>query len=152
MLPYKLLSKNYNELHKEEQIRKAKLIVRLLNIKKEKVLDIGCGTALYSNLFKDYIGIDNCKEMLEKSSSKVLLGEAENLPFPDKSFEVVISITAIQNFNNIPKAINEIKRVSKNKIAISILKKSKKLELVKKLLKDFEIFEEEKDLIFIQTS
>ena len=151
MLPYKELAKNYNELHKKEQTKKAKLIIKLLNIKKEKVLDVGCGTALYSKLFKNYTGIDNCKEMLKQSKANVKYAQAENIPFKDKSFDTVISITSIHNFKNLKKAIKEIKRVAKKKIAISILKKSKKLKEIEKLLKDFKKTEEEKDIIFTQT-
>ena len=145
---YDQISEGYDELHQEEQTKKVKLIINLLNITNEKVLDIGCGTAFYSYLFKDYTGIDNSKGMLEQSKSNVIHGEAEKLPFEDKSFDTVISITAIQNYTNIEKAIQEIKRVAKNKIAISILKKSKKLKQVKELLKDFKQTEQEKDIIF----
>jgi ubiquinone/menaquinone biosynthesis C-methylase UbiE len=145
---YDQISEGYDELHQEEQIEKVQLIIDLLKITNEKVLDVGCGTAFYSYLFKDYTGIDNSKGMLDQSKSNVIHGEAENLPFKDKSFDTVISITAIQNFTNMEKAVQEIKRVAKNKIAISILKKSKKLNEVKLLLKDFKQTEQEKDIIF----
>ncbi len=146
---YDEISKGYNELHKEEQIKKVNEIIDELKITNEKVLDVGCGTAFYSYLFKDYTGIDNSKGMLSKTKANVIHGEAENLPFEDKSFDVVISITAIQNFTNIEKAIKEIRRVAKNKIAISIIKRSKKLKEVETLLKDFKKIEEDKDIIFI---
>lgn len=145
---YDQISEGYDELHQEEQTEKVQLIIDLLNITNEKVLDVGCGTAFYSYLFKNYTGIDNSKGMLEQSKSNVIHAEAENLPFEDKSFDTVISITAIQNFTDVKKAIQEIKRVTKKKIAISILKKSKKLEEVKTLLKDFKETEQEKDIIF----
>jgi ubiquinone/menaquinone biosynthesis C-methylase UbiE len=147
---YDQISEGYDELHKEEQLKKVKIIIKELNIKDEKVLDIGCGTAFYSNLFKNYTGIDNSKGMLKQSKAKVILGDAENLPFEDKSFDIVISITAVQNFKDVEKAIKEIKRIAKNKIAISILKKSKKLQLLRKLLKDFKEIEQEKDIIFLK--
>lgn len=152
MLPYKKLAKNYNELHKQEQLKKAKLIIKLLKIKKDRVLDVGCGTAIYSDLFENYTGIDNCKEMLNLSKEKMIYAQAEKLPFKDKSFDTVISVTSIHNFRYIEKSIQEIKRVAKKKIAISVLKKSKKLPQIKKLLKDFNQVEQEKDIIFTQTS
>ncbi|MFW9880705.1 MAG: class I SAM-dependent methyltransferase, partial [Candidatus Thorarchaeota archaeon] len=59
---YSGISEGYDELHKEEQLKKIKKVIELLKIKdNEKVLDVGCGTALYSGYFKDYIGIDKSK-------------------------------------------------------------------------------------------
>ena len=152
MIPYKKLAKNYNELHRQEQLKKAKLIIKLLDIKHETVLDVGCGTAIYSDLFKNYTGIDNCKEMLKLSKANTMHAQAEKLPFKDQSFEIVISITAAHNFKDIKKAIQEIKRVSKRKIAISVLKKSKKLKQIENQLKGFKRVEEEKDIIFYKTT
>ena len=151
-MDYKHIAKSYNELHKEEQLKKVKIIIKELNIKNEKVLDIGCGTAFYSNLFKNYAGLDNCKEMLKLAKANVIFGKAEKLPFPDKNFDFVISITAIHNFKNPKKAISEMKRLAKKKIAISVLKRSKKFNFIKKLIKEnfkFKEIEEEKDIIFI---
>ena len=149
---YNDISEGYNELHYLEQMRKVETIIRELKLNgTEKVLDVGCGTAFYANHFgKNYTGIDPSEGMLKKATAKVILSSAESLPFPDKSFDVVISITAAQNFKDIEKAINEIKRVAKNKIAITILKQSKKLPLVRKLLEDFKEVEEEKDIIFLK--
>lgn len=151
MTYYDKIAKGYNELYKEEQLNKVKLIIKHLNIKNEKVLDVGCGTAFYSNLFKNYTGIDNSKEMI-KAKKECIYGNAEKLPFKDKSFDAVICITSIHNFKDIKKAISEIKRVCRNKIAISVLKKAKKFEEIKGLIKevlDVNEIEEEKDVIFI---
>lgn len=147
-MDYKTIAKSYNELHKEEQLNKVKLIIKLLNIKNEKVLDVGCGTAFYSNLFKNYTGIDPSKEMLEQSKANVIHGLGEDLPFKDNSFDTIISVSAIHNFKDPIKGINEIKRVSKNKIAISVFKRAKNFKIIEKELKDFKKLEEEKDIIF----
>jgi ubiquinone/menaquinone biosynthesis C-methylase UbiE len=149
---YDEISEGYNELHKEEQLRKVEIIIKELKLKgNEKVLDVGCGTAFYADHFgENYTGIDPSEGMLKKATAKVILASAESLPFPDKSFDAVISITAAQNFTDVEKAINEIKRVAKNKIAITILKQAKKLQLIKRLLNDFKKIEQEKDYIFIK--
>ena len=110
-MDYKIIAKSYNELYYSEQLNKVKLIIKILNIKKEKVLDVGCGTAFYSKLFKDYTGIDQSKEMLKQSNAKVIYGNGEKLPFKDNSFDIVISISAIHNFKDPIKGINEMKRV-----------------------------------------
>src|SRR3989338_7451255 len=126
---YKYLAKSYNELHKEEQIRKLEIIKKNIKII-SPLLDVGCGTGISTNYFNvESIGIDNSKEMIEQSKEgKLIYGEAEKVPFPDKTFNTVISVTAFHNFKNMEEALLEIKRVSRNNnIAISFLKKSSKL-------------------------
>ncbi len=145
---YDEIASGYDELHEEEQSKKVNLIIELLDIGEEKILDVGCGTAFYSELFNDYTGIDNSEGMLKRSRANVFFGEAENLPFEDNSFDTVISVSALQNVENYEEAINEIKRVTNKKIAISVLKKSEKIDEIKKLLNDFETYEEDKDIIF----
>lgn len=147
-MDYNKIAKSYNELHKQEQLNKVNIIIKLLNIKNEKVLDVGCGTAFYSNLIKNYTGIDPSKEMLKQSKAKTILGKGENLPFKDNEFNTVISISAIHNFDNPINGIKEIKRVAKNKIAISVFKRAKNFQIIKNQLKDFKQFEEDKDIIF----
>ena len=78
--------------------------------------------------------------------------EAEHIPFKDKTFDIVISVTAIQNFHDIKKGLKEIKRVAKNRVVLSFLKRSKKREMIEKLIREMfdinNVVEEEKDLIF----
>ncbi|MFH1209961.1 MAG: class I SAM-dependent methyltransferase [archaeon] len=151
---YKNIAKSYNKLHKEEQLKKLKIIKENIKII-PPLLDIGCGTGISTNFFKiKSIGIDPCIEMIRQSKSNNLIkGYAENLPFKDKSFNTVISVTSFHNFKDMEKALKEALRVSSNKnIAISFLKKSKKLKKFKIILKKYSNFkeiEEDKDLIFI---
>ena len=147
-MKYEIIAKSYNELHKKEQLNKVKLIIKLLNIRDEKVLDVGCGTAFYSDLFKNYTGIDSSKEMLKQSKANVIQEDGEKLYFKDNSFETVISVSAIHNFKDPIKGIKEIKRVAKNKIAISVFKRAKNFKVIEKELKDFKKLKEEKDIIF----
>ncbi len=151
MTYYDRISKGYNELYKEEQLNKVKLVLEHLNIRDEKVLDVGCGTAFYSDLFKNYTGLDNSREMI-KGQKNCIYGVAEDLPFRDKSFDIVISITAIHNFKDIKRAIREIKRVCKKRVAISVLKSSREFKKIERLIKEnFNVkrIEEDKDVIFI---
>lgn len=152
MLPYNKLAKNYNELHFKEQLKKILIIKNELKISNEKILDIGCGTAMYSGLFKNYLGIDNSVEMMKNANANIVYGRAEDLPFKDNSFDVIICVSAIHNFNNIKRSVMEIKRVSKGKIAITLFKRSKKFNYIKNLiLKNFNVkqIEDDKDVIFI---
>jgi ubiquinone/menaquinone biosynthesis C-methylase UbiE len=159
---YDEISQSYDELHKEEQLNKLQIIFELDIIKpKDKLLDVGCGTGFSLDYFecKEAIGIDPSEKLIQqyKGSHKIICASAENLPFKNKEFDVVISITAIQNFDDIQKGLNEIKRVGKNKFALTFLKRSFKAQLIedliKKIFSEFKIerIEEEKDIIFIIT-
>src|SRR5210317_931260 len=96
----------YNNLRKEEQLNKTRIVFSELGDK--KTLDVGCGTGLSSSLFSYVIGVDPQKELLKENKYPHILGEAENLPFKDDEFENVVSVTAIHNFKDIEKGLNEI--------------------------------------------
>ena len=159
MTYYDEISEGYEELHKEEQLKKIKLIKKYLKTKPDdKLLDVGCGTGLTTQPWKcKRYGIDPAKKLLEKAREKnnitYKLAKAESIPFKDNFFDIVISITAIQNFSNIEKALKEIKRVGKDKFILTFLKKSPKKQLIdkkiKKIFKIKEIIEQEKDIIYI---
>lgn len=158
---YNNIAEGYGELHEAEQSKKLEIIKRELSIAKEtKILDVGCGSGISSNFDCDVTGIDPSEELLKLAEKRLptaqfMLGNAESLPFNDSSFDIVVSLTAIQNFNDIEKGLNEIKRVGKNTFAISFLKKSEKSEDIERILKKLfekskiKKIEEEKDNIFI---
>lgn len=153
---YKHIARSYNALHQEEQLKKLAIISQHIKII-PPLLDIGCGTGISTNYFGIKArGIDNCKEMLAEGKKKynnLQYASAEKLPFPNQSFSTIISVTAFHNFNDMEAALKEIKRVSRNNnLAISFLKKSKKLNAFRKLLSryyKYKEIEEDKDIIFI---
>jgi len=158
---YNIIADSYNELYEEEQREKISLALKDITIKKEySLLDIGCGTGFYLDDFScEVIGIDPSEKMIEKykGKNKIMHCYAEELPFQFQEFEIVTSFTAIQNFKNIKKGLEEIKRVGKNIFILTFLKRGdnsdKILETIKKIFYEFNIkeIEHHKDIILILT-
>lgn len=158
---YDHIAQGYDELHGEEQLKKLALIKNKLDEldfkinKNTKLLDVGCGTGISTDFWDcDATGIDPSERLLKqnkKGKSKLIHAKAEKIPFPDNSFDIVISVTAIQNFKDIKKGLDEIKRVGKDMFALSFLKKSEKSGKIKNLIEEkyniIDIIEEEKDII-----
>jgi len=153
---YDEISAGYEELHKDEQLKKVKIILDKLKLKKtDKLLDVGCGTGFYLDLFDcDVTGIDPSEKLLEKyhGQHQVILGSAESLDFPDNSFDIVMSITAIHNFDDVEKGLKEIERVGKDRFVFSVLKRSLNYDVIEKLINELftvdEKIEEDKDSLF----
>ena len=157
MTYYDEISEGYEELHKEEQEKKVKLIKENLHINREDtLLDVGCGTGITTCSWDcDKTGIDPAEKLIEKARKKegvYIIGQAENLPFEENSFTIVISVTAIQNFEDIMKGLEEIKRVGKDRFVLTFLKKSAKREMIEGLIEEIfdveKIIEEDKDILY----
>lgn len=152
---YDEIAEGYNELHEDEQLSKLRIIAAHIKLKENtKLLDVGCGTGLSAKVFKCNItGADPSESLLKKCPFKSVKANAESLPFPDNYFDVVIAVTSIHNFSDIEKGLNEIKRVGKNKFALTVLKKSPKknfiLSKIQGLFPSARLLEEQKDLILL---
>lgn len=121
---YDGIAAGYDELHGEEQLAKYRIIAHRLGLSEHaRVLDVGAGTGVGFAIIPS-IGIDPSPELLKQHPHpESVVGRAEELPFPDKSFDAVISVTAIHH-TDVPRAISEMLRVSRGPVAITVLKKS----------------------------
>lgn len=94
-------------------------LIELLNpTKKERILDLGCGTGeltyQISNLSKEVVGIDKSEEMINSARENFVdinfeVGTAENLNFT-KKFDVVFSNATLHWVKNYQDAIQSIYR------------------------------------------
>ena len=95
------------------------------------VLDVGCGTGylidyLHQNtrdVVCTYKGFDiQVDEALgqQLSFAEFFEGKVEELPFPDDSFDVVISTHLLEHILDIRKAISELRRVCRKRLIIVV--------------------------------
>ncbi len=138
---YDIIASSYSELHREEQFEKYRGICDLDIIQPtDRLLDVGCGPGWTLDFFtvQEAVGVDPSKNLLKlyTGSSKTFCASAESLPFPDNSFDVIISVTAVLNFSDTKKGLEEIKRVGSDRFIISTLQQSPTRDTVAQLLRD----------------
>ncbi len=158
MTYYDDISEGYDELHREEQERKLKLIKENIKLEKDdRLLDVGCGSGISSDWDCDVTGIDPSEKLLELAQQRVphgqfIKGFAEDMPFDDDEFDLVISLTALQNFEDAEKGLSEIKRVGRKSFVLSFMKRTERAKQLEALITGmFRIekkVEEDKDIIF----
>ncbi len=89
------------------------------------LLDAGCGTAPMISLLheeyddKEYTGIDLSPKMIEQAKKKNLpntsfvVGDCENLPFKENSFDIVINSQSFHHYPNPQDFFNSVYKVLK---------------------------------------
>ena len=100
----------------------------------DALLDVGCGTGWFTRKFAHaglvVTGLDANPEWLAYArarSDPVIRwagGDARHLPFPDSSFDHVVSIAALCFVDDEPQAVAEIVRVARRRFAIGWLNRS----------------------------
>jgi ubiquinone/menaquinone biosynthesis C-methylase UbiE len=84
----------------------------------ERLLDIGCGTGfildLAHDIFKKVDGIDITSEMLQKVRQRpnltTQLASAEELPFPDETFDAVTAYSVLHHLDDLTRVFREVRR------------------------------------------
>ena len=100
--------------------------------RESSVLDVGCAKGFMLHDFMKVIpgimvaGVDISEyainNAMEDVEPYVMIGDARKLPFPDKSFDLVISITTVHNLHleECKQAVREIQRVSRGNAFITV--------------------------------
>ncbi|WP_369829707.1 phthiotriol/phenolphthiotriol dimycocerosates methyltransferase [Mycobacterium sp. E2479] len=88
------------------------------------VLEVSCGhgggasylvrtlrPASYTGLDLNTVGIEFCRKRHTLPGLKFVQGNAESLPFADRSFDAVVNVEAAINYQNVPRFFAEVERV-----------------------------------------
>ena len=107
----------------EERINKT---ISLIPEDSSSILDAGCGDGRITNrLVSGYsrvIGLEQSKEALRHVKAEKMLGSIESLPFPDRSFDLVLCCEVLEHlpFEVYPRALKEIERVAAKYIIVTV--------------------------------
>ncbi len=156
---YDSTSEFYDNRYYSIQRQKFDISLRNMDFKNRIILDAGCGTGLFMEFFSNdsnkislphiCVGVDISPKMLSilktkfatklKSENKrthIILADLENIPLRTGVFDLIVSLTALQNLTAPEKGADELMRVSKNhaNIILTILRKKLNIESMKSTL------------------
>jgi ubiquinone/menaquinone biosynthesis C-methylase UbiE len=157
---YDSIAKGYEELHRQEQEDKLKIIQQELPFSVSpdmKLLDVGCGSGISMEPWNcGVFGVDPSTELLKIATEKglhVKQGDASNIPY-DGPFDIVLSITALHHVDYPDDAAKEIARVCNSWLILSYLKKANimhreaVLDALGEYFKKEKVIEQDKDVIY----
>jgi len=105
-------------------------VLDMFNLKNGRVLDIGCGPAVFTEeLLKngcEVWGIDISENMIKQANKRMQekgfkekfhfsTGDIEKLDFPDGNFDFVLCVGVLEYLKDDPAALKEIRRVLKDR-------------------------------------
>ena len=170
---YNITAHLYTQQYSNEQaIKYAKALNEVKIVKKEYVLDVGCGTGLFIKkivgMAKFIIGIDISRGMIEIAKEKceqfrnvhLICGDADYMPLQKNKIDKIFSFTLLQNMPEMHKIIKEFLHIAKSnsKIILTFNKKAFNSEEIRKLItklnlgiSNFIDYEDSKDYLAICT-
>ncbi|MDR3631133.1 MAG: methyltransferase domain-containing protein [Desulfocapsaceae bacterium] len=106
------------------------------------LLDIGCGTGHFTRMFASdirgrVVGLDLNEDWLIYAATHAAKGEryvaglAQSLPFPDRSFDFTVSVTALSFVDRQELALRELIRVTRRRFVLGLLNRHSLLYLMK---------------------
>lgn len=114
-----------------------RLLLNVLN-REATLLEVGCGTGMWMETlkkegFNEPVGVDISPDMLKvaqrRGINRLILGNAENLPFKANSVDTSLFVTSLEFMRSKRKAFVEAVRVSKKSVVVAFLNRYSLLSL-----------------------
>jgi len=93
----------------------------IANINPEKILEIGMGNGNITLLLRNFgYNVTTCD--FDKTLKPDFVADIRDLPFKDNSFDAILACEVLEHipFHNVPKALSELRRVTKKHVIISL--------------------------------
>ncbi|CKE76326.1 Demethylmenaquinone methyltransferase [Bacillus paranthracis] len=116
----------YTYAQRNAHISWRKMIKNITDIQNKRIIDIGCGGGIYTKELalmgaKSVVGLDFSKEILQAakencsgfSNISFIHGDAHSTPYPNDTFDIVISRAVIHHLQDIPTFLREASRILK---------------------------------------
>jgi len=132
-IAWQLTDKEFNKIYRELNCRATdrpsdltnkciNLMLDNLSTNSSNLLDVGCGRGFWLSILaeKTNYSLTGC-DVFESSPIKNITykqGNIEQLPFEDKSFDIVTCHHTIEHIRSIEKAVAELKRVARKQLII----------------------------------
>ena len=93
------------------------------------ILDVGCGTGYFTGWYQQLglsaVGLDRSRLMIQQAQQNhamaCILGDAHNLPFPAKAFDLVSIITTLEFLRDPAVVIGEGERVARRGLLLGVI-------------------------------
>jgi len=103
---------------REGQERRLRLMRQYVSLEGARILDVGCGLGLYIRRFRDFsddvhgVDIDSAKvREVSATLPNIKQALAEQLPYPDETFDVLLSHEVLEHVSDDRAAVREAHRV-----------------------------------------
>lgn len=103
-----------------EHVLDGPMLARIASLKPQNALDVGCGEGRFCRMLSSIgvstIGIDPIEAMIEQAKERHAAGDyrlayAEDIPFGDETFDLVVSYLTLIDIDFLDDAVSEMARV-----------------------------------------
>lgn len=87
-----------------------------------RLLNVGAGTGSYEPHDRPVVALEPSTVMIQQrppSSAPAVRGAAEALPFPDRSFDVVMAVLTVHHWPDLATGLSELRRVAPRRVVLT---------------------------------
>lgn len=86
------------------------------------LVNVGAGAGSYEPRFMSVVGVEPSQVMISQrstSAAPVICGVAEQLPFPDNTFDVALAVLTVHHWSDPGAGLAEMRRVSRKQVVLT---------------------------------